>query len=70
MVGLVFYVGRARPRAYLDRHWAVRITRTEPRSEGYVASWAPESRCSGVPLDAQTAFVPWLRSGVVRDDQV
>ena len=33
-VDLSFYVGRARPRAYLSRRWVIRITRTRPRGEG------------------------------------
>ena len=33
-----FYVGRARPRAYLSRHWADRITRTDQGVRGYVVS--------------------------------
>ena len=32
-IWLMFYVGRARPHAYLSRRWAVRITRTGPRGE-------------------------------------
>ena len=52
----MFYVGGARPRAYLSRRWAIRITRMDQGVRGYVASLAPESRCSGVPLDAQTAY--------------
>ena len=63
MVGLVFYVGRARPRAYLNRHWSDRITTIGQGVRGYVTSQAPESRCSGVPLDVQTTFIPWLRLG-------
>ena len=38
MVGLVFYVGKARPRAYLNRRWADRITRTDQGVRVYVVS--------------------------------
>ena len=38
MVGLVFYIGGARPRAYLNRHSADRITRTDQGVRGYVVS--------------------------------
>ena len=62
-VDLSFYVCRARPRAYLTQHWSRPETRTGPRSEGLrdqLGSWVAMLRS---PLDAQTAFVPWLRSG-------
>ena len=38
MVGLVFYVGRAQPPAYLSRHWSNRITRMGQGVRGYVVS--------------------------------
>ena len=59
----MFYVGKARPRGYLNCHWAVQITRMDQGVRGYVVSQAPESRCLGVPLDVQTTFIPWFRLG-------